>query len=204
VITVYIASPYTKGDVAQNVRRQIDAANQLAKLGYVPFWPLSSHFWHMVHEHEYEFWMRQDEEWVRRCDCLLRLPGESAGADQEVALAKSLNIPVFYSIESLIENLPADGEIVSMELPYTPQGSEVDMAGFLRRNPQQAALEFSGRWTAIGTIPNPKPRPSFWRDPLGWMKWRPSIVGYAGEFGDVITAECWNRWIEGEHPACDS
>ena len=44
-----------------------------------------------------------DEGWVERSDYLLRLKGESAGADKEVALAKELGIPVYYSIKSLLE-----------------------------------------------------------------------------------------------------
>jgi hypothetical protein len=35
------------------------------------------------------------------CDAILRLPGESAGADEEVKLAKELGKPVFYSIVDL-------------------------------------------------------------------------------------------------------
>jgi hypothetical protein len=45
--------------------------------------------------------MELDNEWVLRCDALLRLPGESQGADAEVELAKKHGIPVFYSIEEL-------------------------------------------------------------------------------------------------------
>ena len=49
----------------------------------------------------YEDWIRLDKEWVLRCDYLLRLPGESNGADGEVQLAVKNNIPVFYSIMEL-------------------------------------------------------------------------------------------------------
>ena len=100
-IKVFISSPYTIGDIAQNVRRQIDAVDELMNNGYVPFAPLYSHFQHMIHPRPYEDWMSVDFEWVRVCDCILRLEGESSGADREVALAKSLGIPVFYSFEEL-------------------------------------------------------------------------------------------------------
>ena len=39
VAKVYIAGPYTKGDVALNVRKAYEAANQLADLGFAPFVP---------------------------------------------------------------------------------------------------------------------------------------------------------------------
>lgn len=98
---VYIASPYTKGDVAVNVRESLLAADQLLELGYAPYPPLYSHFWHFLSPKPYETWTTLDMEWVKRCDCVLRLPGESSGADAEVKLAKANNIPVFSSIEIL-------------------------------------------------------------------------------------------------------
>jgi hypothetical protein len=103
---VYIASPYTKGDVAVNVRESILIADKLAKLGYLPFWPLSSHFWHLLVPHEYKFWTEMDLEWLYHVDYLLRLPGESSGADAEVKFSIGLGIPVFYSLEELVENKP--------------------------------------------------------------------------------------------------
>jgi hypothetical protein len=108
LITVYIASPYTIGDVGANVHLSFVAADALAHYGYAPFPPLFSHFWHLMFPHEYEFWVNLDNEWVKRCDVMLRLPGESKGADAEVALARSLGVPVYFSIRSLIENVPPD------------------------------------------------------------------------------------------------
>jgi len=104
MIKVYIASPYTKGDVAVNVKKQLDVANELIINGFAPFAPLYSHFQHMAHPRPYEDWIRLDLEWVKVCDCVLRLEGESTGADGEVDLAKKLNIPVFYSLNELYEN----------------------------------------------------------------------------------------------------
>jgi hypothetical protein len=100
--TVYIASPYTKGDTALNVRRSIEAADELLDLGYAPYAPLLTHFWHLISPHRVETWYKLDNEWVKRCDCLLRLEGESSGADAEVELAVSLGIPVYYSIKELL------------------------------------------------------------------------------------------------------
>lgn len=101
---VYIASPYTKGDVAVNVRKSFEAADTLAMLGYLPFPPLFSHFWHFVFPHPYQFWTELDFEWILHCDCILRLPGKSKGADEEVGFAAMHNIPVYHSIEDLTAN----------------------------------------------------------------------------------------------------
>lgn len=100
-LKVYIASPYTIGDSAVNVKRQIDAFDELLTRGFIPFAPLMSHFQHMVYPRNYEEWMEWDFEWVEACDCLLRLSGESLGADREIEHAKKHGIPVFYSIDQL-------------------------------------------------------------------------------------------------------
>ena len=102
MIKVYIASPYTKGDVAVNVKVQLDCADELITLGFAPFAPLYSHFQHMAHPRPYSDWIKIDLEWVKVCDCLLRLEGDSSGADGEVKYANELGIPVFYSIAELV------------------------------------------------------------------------------------------------------
>ena len=102
MIKVYIASPYTKGDTAVNVKRQLDTVNELMDAGFAPFAPLYSHFQHMSHPRPYEDWMAVDFVWVEACDVLLRLDGESSGADKEVALALKLGKKVYYDIDRLI------------------------------------------------------------------------------------------------------
>lgn len=101
---VYVASPYTNGDKEENVELQIVAAELLRNAGFLPFWPLHSHYWQQLYPHPYEFWMLMDFEWIPKCDILLRLPGESQGADKEVKLAQELDIPVYYSLFTLIES----------------------------------------------------------------------------------------------------
>ena len=98
---VFISSPYTIGDVALNVRIQLDVSDKLLSLGYIPYTPLLSHFQHMVNPRSYEDWLKLDFEWLKVCDCVLKLLGESKGADKETELAKQLGIPVFYSIQEL-------------------------------------------------------------------------------------------------------
>lgn len=103
---VYVAGPYTKGDVALNVREAVRVSDELLKLGYAPYCPHLTHFWHMLFPHKYQVWLDLDNEWVACCDVLLRIPGESSGADKEVALAESLDIPVFFSVEEFTETVP--------------------------------------------------------------------------------------------------
>jgi uncharacterized protein DUF4406 len=98
---IYVAGPYTKGDVAINVRNAIEAGNALLKAGHAPYIPHLTHFWHLVYPGPYEQWLALDLHWVRQCDALLRLPGESSGADGEVAEAKRLGLPVYYAVEGI-------------------------------------------------------------------------------------------------------
>ncbi len=101
---IYIASPISIGDQFRNVRDAIDVAQDLLKLGFAPFVPQLGCFWHMVHANDYETWMTYDFTWVRACDALLRLPGESNGADREVDFARSLGISVFFTTQELVEH----------------------------------------------------------------------------------------------------
>lgn len=111
MITVYVAGPLSTGKdhqgalydaVCLNVRAAIDAGDRLMKLGYAPFIPHYSHFANLFHFNTWETWMAMDKQWVATCDCLLRLPGPSKGADQEVIWAQQAGKPVFTSIEALV------------------------------------------------------------------------------------------------------
>ncbi|MHA7292069.1 DUF4406 domain-containing protein [Arthrobacter sp. MDT3-24] len=41
------------------------------------------------------------ERLLERCDAVLRLAGESRGADQDVAIARGRGIPVYYSLDEI-------------------------------------------------------------------------------------------------------
>ncbi|MGA2812305.1 MAG: DUF4406 domain-containing protein [Candidatus Acidiferrum sp.] len=38
---------------------------------------------------------------LQRCDAVLRVPGESKGADHDVAIARQRGLPVFYTVEEI-------------------------------------------------------------------------------------------------------
>ena len=102
---IYISSPYTLGDVAENVSVQINAAHRIMDLGHCPVAPLLSHYLHIQRQRPYQDWMAIDLAIIPRMDLVLRLPGKSSGAEREVALALQLSIPVFYSWEALEQYL---------------------------------------------------------------------------------------------------
>ncbi len=99
---VYIAGPLeTQGNLIQNIRNAIDAADMVLALGHAPFIPHISAFWHMIYPHPYNIWIKYDLEFLAICDAVLRLPGESNGADIEVKKARELGIPVYHTVEDL-------------------------------------------------------------------------------------------------------
>jgi hypothetical protein len=98
---VYIAGPYVLGDVAVNVHNAVKVADDVAAAGMVPYVPVLNHLWHLISPHSPAFWYDLDLEIMKRCDAVLRIPGESVGADKEMKVAMDLWIPVFLDIESL-------------------------------------------------------------------------------------------------------
>jgi hypothetical protein len=100
-ISIYIAGPYT-GAVGENVHTAIRAFHDLSDMGFVPFCPHLSLLAELHRPRNYEFWLDQCLYWVTKCDGLYRLPGDSPGADREVAKADELGIPVFHNHHQLL------------------------------------------------------------------------------------------------------
>ena len=98
---IYIAGPISKGDQPVNIRQGIDAGLQLLRLGYCPYIPHLDFLLRLVKPITWEECLAWDEAWLLKCDALLRLPGESKGADREVQFALAHKIPVYFSIELL-------------------------------------------------------------------------------------------------------
>lgn len=100
---VFIAGPYDGGDTTLNVRNAIVAANALMDVGFEVFIPHLSHFQHLVCPRPREDWLKHDLAWLKSCDIVLRLPGESPGADGEVQRARELGKTVWFELGELLE-----------------------------------------------------------------------------------------------------
>lgn len=121
---IYIAGPISKGDLCENINRATAAFVALAKAGFAPLCPHWSVYskpcsWSCTggaaaggdvlckattmgnDQMTHADWMGVDLPWVAVCDAVLRLPGESTGADLETACAREHGIPVFASVEEL-------------------------------------------------------------------------------------------------------
>ena len=102
---VYVAGPMSKGWFGDHMRAAVDVSDDLLANGFAPFLPQLSFFWNLMGEGwSYERWMEYDRVWLLSCDIMLRLPGESKGADRETAWAHEAGLPVYYTLNSLFES----------------------------------------------------------------------------------------------------
>lgn len=125
-----ISRPDTPDGLEHNVRQADQAMLALMKAGFAVFNPMLSVFCGGVYRAylgptgddslcevratadrkangefatlSHQDWLDMDFAWVAVSDAVLRLPGESKGADMEVAFAAERGVPVFYSIEGLL------------------------------------------------------------------------------------------------------
>ncbi len=114
-LLILIAGPYASGTggdpelMARNLRRLEEAAWPIFRAGHIPMigeWvalpvlssagasgpadPLAADVMYPT-----------AERLLQHCDAVLRLPGESRGADQDVAIARERGLPVYFSLEEI-------------------------------------------------------------------------------------------------------
>ena len=112
---LYLASPYTIGDVGMNVHYHLKVFDRiLADKRVTPVAPLWAHFQHTAFPQPCSTWIRHSLEIASRCDMCLRFsvsgPNDyiqniSKGADLEVEQFLFEGKPVFYSIQELFSYL---------------------------------------------------------------------------------------------------
>src|SRR4029077_6312199 len=107
---VYIAGPYTHGDVAENVHNACLTWKALWDAGYVPICPHCPHMQHLIDPMTYARWLESHTFLLSVCHAVLRIPGPSDGADKEVEMATQIEIPVFFNMQSLVDTLPPNAD----------------------------------------------------------------------------------------------
>jgi len=102
-----------------NIRRGQRMAKDLLLKGYSPFCPFLD-FMYFLHLREGEnITEKQIKDlsmaWLEKCEAVLVLPRyrKSMGTKAEIERAKELGIPVFYSVEDLLDYEEANGEKVT-------------------------------------------------------------------------------------------
>lgn len=118
---ILIAGPYRSGTdddperMAANLRRLEEAAWPIFERGHIPMigeWvalPVLSSAGHDVLDPFAEKVMYPTaERLLQHCDAVLRLSGESRGADQDVAIARERGLPVYTSIDDVPVRVAAE------------------------------------------------------------------------------------------------
>lgn len=110
---IYVAGPmrgeyddHQEGYIACGIM----AGRELIKAGFQPFIPHLSHYVDSDNILGVETWLEMDLVWISLCHAVLRLSGDSKGADAEVAFAQENNIPVYYDIDKLKLSPPMQGD----------------------------------------------------------------------------------------------
>lgn len=115
-LIILIAGPYRSGTnddplkMSANLRRLENFALPIYRIGHIPMigeWvalPIlrsagSNEVASFVQE---EFLYPVATRLLTRCDAVLRIPGESKGADQDVRIARERGLPVFRSVEEIL------------------------------------------------------------------------------------------------------
>lgn len=82
---VFVSGPLGAEDQWEhNVAEACRLGDMLSALGFAVFVPHAYVEWHRHSPADYETWMARDLAVLRHCRGLVRLPGESPGADREV------------------------------------------------------------------------------------------------------------------------
>lgn len=115
-----MSGPITKGNRSWNFYQAAEAQRMLLDAGYAVLNPMLSMAHMDGHNISWETWIASDLAFIEVCDLIVRLPGESKGADLEVAHAIERGIPVF---NATIENLPFALDFISTSL------AKMDAAG---------------------------------------------------------------------------
>jgi hypothetical protein len=121
---VYIAGALSRGDLLGNLQAADAAFLALLRAGFAPLCPHWSVYLGSVRRNgvtylgdvngchamarvdaegiSWETWLEQCLAWVVQADAVLRLPGESRGADVECGAARERGIPVYADVPSLL------------------------------------------------------------------------------------------------------
>jgi hypothetical protein len=119
---VYLAGPlHSSGPVEDNVHHAVVVARKLIGHGFAPLVPHLNIHVDPQQDYGHRRWLENDLSWLEVADAVYRLPGDSTGADEEVAYAQERGIPVFYDIKSLGESVSRFRQHQPPPLPIQPE-----------------------------------------------------------------------------------
>ena len=108
-LRVYVAGAYSADNVIQvlaNMRRGIELSYLVLKAGFAPFVPWFDYHFSLLGDVDLEDYYEYSLAWLEASDALIVQPvgaEESTGTQKEIKRAEELGIPVFYSLDKLLE-----------------------------------------------------------------------------------------------------
>ncbi len=104
--TVFICMPYGDHNPPEtrlrNTETAMDVWCEVSAWGFLAYLPHLSHFLHERTPRHREFWMHKSMNWLLKCDCVLAIGDPTKGMKREINLARAYGIPVFRTVESLV------------------------------------------------------------------------------------------------------
>ena len=103
----YIAGPITSsGSLHENIHNGIKVGEMSRDLGIHPFIPHLYDFTKIVtgKDIDWEKMLQMDENFIRVCDLIIALPGDSKGKEREIAFAKARGIPTIRLMSNDLEH----------------------------------------------------------------------------------------------------
>lgn len=104
---VYIAGPMS-GKYLSCVREMIPVQDALHRAGLVTFAPQLSVLRELITPATWEEYLEYDLDIIAHCDGLVRLPGDSKGADREVEFARKRMMPIWHLKDIESHQVPSD------------------------------------------------------------------------------------------------
>ncbi len=104
---VYISGPISNGgkipddDQHACLPEALRVWDALMRMGMAPLCPHLTVYAHKAYPQTYEAYIESDLSWILASEAVLRISGESKGADIECDFAKETGIPVYHSIPEL-------------------------------------------------------------------------------------------------------
>ena len=107
---IYVAGAYSADnviDVLNNIRNGNKMAAQLMKLGFAPFSPWLDYQFQFFEVLSIKDYYDYSIAWLLVSDAMLVLPNfeNSKGTLNEISIAEQKGIPIFYSLNDLLDNL---------------------------------------------------------------------------------------------------
>ena len=99
---IYLAGPLEPSGRIDYIRAAVEVAEEILTYHCSAIIPHTmTVMWGYAYPKSKSTWLALDKAIIAKCDAILRIPGDSEGADEEMRFAKSVGIPIYGTVEEL-------------------------------------------------------------------------------------------------------